>query len=238
MTQQTKNKGQSKWIYIGSASLLLGLLLAYFVLPGFQDFIHTSYQILSSGDRQRISEYVQGFGAWGPAIIIVTMVVQMFLIVVPSWLLMIVAVLAYGAVRGAALSIVAVFVASTIGYFLGKMFNTVTISRLVGQKQEKKMERFLDKYGFGAVFLFRLAPFLSNDAISFVGGLLSMGYWRFIGATLAGIIPLSALIGYFGQDTEKLRNGLIWIGGGSLVLYLAYVVWDYWFRKEQSDAEE
>lgn len=238
MTQQTKNKGQSKWIYIGSGSIIVGLLIAYFVLPGFQDFMNRSYQILSSGDQQRVSEYVQSFGVWGPVIIIVTMVVQMFLIVVPSWLLMIVAVLAYGAVWGAVLSVAAVFVASTIGYLLGKMLSAMTISRLVGQKQEQKMERFLDKYGFGAVFLFRLAPFLSNDAISFVGGLLRMGYWRFIGATLAGIIPLSALIGYFGQNTEKLKSGLIWIGGASLVLYLAYVVWDYWFRKEESEAEE
>jgi uncharacterized membrane protein YdjX (TVP38/TMEM64 family) len=55
---------------------------------------------------------------------------------------------------------------------------------------------------------------LSNDAISFVAGLLRMGYWRFIAATLAGIAPLTIFIAIMGQSNDTLLQGLLW---GSIV---------------------
>ena len=88
------------------------------------------------------------------------------------------------------------------------------------------MERYIDRYGFGAVVIFRVAPFLSNDAISMVGGILRMDYWKFIGATLLGITPLAVLTGYFGQNISTLKTGLIWIGSISLVLYSIYIIND------------
>jgi len=237
MSQSPKQYDRpSIWVYLFSGILLASLVAGYFLLPEFKKVVDEMYAALSSGEKQRISSYLRQFGLWGPVIIVLMMVVQMFLIVVPSWLLMIVSVLVYGPIWGALLSILAVFVASTVGYFLGAFLNTVTISKIIGQKEEQKMERFLEKYGFGAVFLFRLAPFLSNDAISFVGGMLKMGYWRFIGATLAGITPLAALIGYFGQSTDKLKTGLLWIGGTSLLLYGIYIIWDSRFRKAKQQS--
>jgi len=226
--EQSETPDQSRWVYIISGLLIAGLFAAYFILPSFQSFVDKTYRILSSGDQQRVTSYMQSFGFWGAAMIVVLMVVQMFLIVVPSWLLMIVAVLAYGPWWGGLLSVVAVTVASTIGYFIGINLSDITVYRIIGQKAEQKMERYLEQYGVGAVVIFRLAPFLSNDAISFVAGMLRMGYWRFIGATLAGIIPLSALIAYFGKDAGQLETGLMWIGGISLALYIAYIVYRQW----------
>ncbi len=55
----------------------------------------------------------------------------------------------------------------------------------------------MDDYGFWAIIVTRINPFLSNDAISFVGGLLRMGYWKFIGAiyveTLIGLETVNTL---------------------------------------------
>lgn len=224
--KQKKHSSSSKWIYIISGSLIAAAVASYFLIPDFQSFVDTTYRILTSNDRQRISEYMKGFGFWGPLVIVVTMIVQMFLIVVPSWLLMIVSVLAYGQFWGAVLSVVAVFVASTVGYFIGKALSEATINKLLGEKTERKMQDYIDQYGFGAVIIFRLAPFLSNDAISIIGGMLRMGYWKFIGATMLGIIPLSILIAFFGENTSTLKTGLLWVGGISLLLYIAYIIYE------------
>jgi uncharacterized membrane protein YdjX (TVP38/TMEM64 family) len=196
------------------------------LFPGFQEQINEAYQIFTSDDRERITEYVQQFGAWGPVVIILTMIAQMFLFVVPSWLLMIVTVLAYGKFWGVVLSIAAVFVASTVGYFIGRGLSENTLNRLIGEENEKKLEDTLHQYGVGAVVIFRLAPFLSNDAISFVAGILNMSYWRFIAATLAGITPLAVLIAYFSEDTERLKSGLVWVGAISLMGYIGYIIYD------------
>ena len=219
--------------YLLLAAVILTLVLSYFLIPGVQDALNESYQVFTSGDRERVSGYIRSFGAWGPLLIVLIMVIQMFLIVVPSWLLMVVSVIAYHPFWGVILSMVAVFIASTVGYMLGRWVGEVAVSNVVGEKGEKSSKRFIEKYGFGGVFLFRLVPFLSNDAISLVGGMLRMRYWRFIGATMGGTFPLALLIAYFAQDTETLKRGLYWIGGGGLLLYGGYVVWDHWFRERE-----
>ena len=119
-------------------------------------------------------------------------------------------------------SVVAVFSASTIGYFLGERLADPIKENLVGGKKYRKLSEFMKRHGFWAVVLFRISPFLSNDAISFVAGIIKMGYWKFIYATMVGIIPLAGAIAYFGKDTETLQTGLYWLGGTGLLIYIIY----------------
>ena len=217
---------QSKWPLVISGIIIVGLVGSYFLIPDVKEFVQGAFQILTSDDEQRISSWVDKLGWWGPLFIVIAMVLQMFLLVVPSPLLMVVAVLAYGPVWGAVLSIVAIFTASTIGYFIGQYLGEVTVSRLIGGKKEKKLKFYVERYGFWAVVITRLAPLLSNDAISFVGGILRMGYWKFITATLAGITPLAVLIAYFGENNDRLKTGLIWTSAISLVIFVLYIIYD------------
>lgn len=215
------------YVYGISGLLLLGLVVAYFAVPSFHAGVQEAYTVVTSGDKPRITRYVRQFGFWGPLIVVLIMVVQMFLIVVPSWLLMIIAILAYGPWWGGLLSVVAVAVASTVGYGVGKSLSKAALTRLVGERTEDKLEHTVNDYGAGAVVLFRLAPFLSNDAISFVAGMVKMGYLRFLLATLAGIIPLTVLIAFFSQDIDQLKQILAWVGGVGLGGYALYLVVQY-----------
>lgn len=210
-------------------------VLAYFVIPEFQIFLQEAWNVLSSGNEQRIKEWVSRFGWIGPAVIILAMILQMFLIVIPSFVLMVVAVLAYGPVLGSIISFVAIFSASSIGYFVGKFFGKFVVEKLIGEKQERKLEDFISDYGFWAVFVVRLNPMLSNDAISFAGGLLGMGYWRFIGASLLGITPLTIFIAFLGENNERLKTGLFWGSIVGLAIYLFYIWWDRNRRKKTKD---
>src|SRR5690606_5137706 len=118
------------------------------------------------------------------------------------------------------------FRSSSAAYGIGAYFGTPLIKRLLGQKTKEKVEGFIEDYGFWAVIITRLSPFLSNDAISFVAGILQMGYWRFIGATMIGILPLTALIAYLGENNDRLIEGLIWVSAITLVGFIGYVWWD------------
>lgn len=209
------------------------LVLAYFIFPSFQDFINTSWNILWSEDKERIRRYFESFGFWGPIAIIILMILQIFLIIFPSWLPMIVAVMAYGFWEGALISITGVFCASTIGFFLGKFLGEDSLEKALGKKQEKKMDFWVSEYGFWSVALFRVSPFLSNDAISIIAGMLGMRYRKFILATLTGIVPLAFAIAYFAEDPSTLKNGLYWIGGAGLVGYGIYVYIDFRNRKKK-----
>lgn len=223
--EETSVKQSKAPLYV-SLGLVAAVIAGYFLIPGVRDFFKEAWDVLTSDDQQRIQQWVGQFGWMGPVVIVLVMIVQMFLLVIPTPLIMVVSILAYGPFGGSLIILAGIFCASTIGYWIGRYFGPVIVGKLVGNKTEEKIESFIDDYGFWAVIVTRLSPFLSNDAISFVGGMLRMNYWRFIGATLAGITPLTALIAFLGENNERLKTGLIWGSVISIALFAAYVWWD------------
>ncbi len=217
---------QSKAPLIISVIIIIGLILAYFFIPDVQHFLNEAWNVLSSNDEERIKTWVDQFGWMGPLVIILAMTLQMFLLVLPSLGLMVVSILAYGPIWGSLIVLVAIFTASSVGYAIGRYLGSVIVKKLIGNKTEKKIGDFLEDYGFWAVIITRLNPILSNDAISFVAGVLKMSYWRFIGATMAGISPLILFIAVLGETTDILKTGLLWGSLISLILFLGYVWWD------------
>ncbi len=223
---ETASVKQSKLPLYISLAIIVSLVLSYFFIPGVQNFFMEAWNVLTSDDNARIKSWVGNFGWFGPVVLVLAMVAQMFLLVIPTIALMVVSVLAYGPVFGSLIILLSVFAASSVGYLIGSYFGPVIVEKLIGHKNEKKIGDFIDDYGFWAVIVTRLNPFLSNDAISFVGGILNMGYWKFIGATVIGIAPLTIFIAIIGKSTDSLKTGLLWGSVVSLVLFGLYVYWD------------
>ena len=230
---KTASVSKSKAPLYISLALVASIVACYFLIPSVQEFLDKAWAVLTSGDEKRITQWVDGFGWFGPVVLILAMIIQMFLIVIPSVALMVVSIIAYGPIWGSLIVFAAVFSASTIGYIIGRYFGPVIVERLIGEKNEQKIAHFIDDYGFWAVIVTRVNPFLSNDAISFVGRILKMTYWKFIGATLVGIAPLTIFIAILGRSTDQLKSGLLWGSLVSLVLFGAYVFWDKKKRKNK-----
>lgn len=223
----SKNFFQKYMSFIISGSVLLFLVIMYFAHEPFQESVKEAWDVLLSEDKDRIREYVQQFGILGPLALIVFIILQMFLIIFPSWLPIIIGVRAYGFWWGILINLVGVGIASTIGYFIGKKFKGI-----VGEKKYDKWQYWIDHYSFGTVVLFRISPFFSNDAISFIAGIFRMKYKKFMMATYAGMIPLSFAVAYFSQELERLEDGLYWIGGVGAVLYGFYIYMDQKKKKK------
>ena len=231
MTQKENNPKKSnlpKYLFL---FLIMGVVLSYFIFPSVEEFFKEAWDVLTSDDERRIKDWVQQFGWFGPVVIVLAMVLQMFLIVIPSIALMVVAILAYGPFIGSVIALAAVLIASSTGYLIGRLLGENVVVKMIGKKSEEKVVYYVDEYGFWAVVITRLNPVLSNDAISFVGGMLRMNYWKFIAATSLGIAPLILLIAYLGESNERLKNGLLWGSVISLVAFVGYVVWKQWKKK-------
>ncbi|MGY5850208.1 TVP38/TMEM64 family protein [Salegentibacter sp. F14] len=219
--------------FIISGSILGVSVLAYFALPSFGQFIDTTVNILINGNEEYTKEYFKDFGIWGPLAIIVFIILQMFLIVFPSWLPIIIAVRAYGFWWGILIALTGVVLASCIGYYIGKSFKGAFLTKVIGKKRMEKMDFWITNYSFGSVVLFRISPFLSNDAISFIAGMLQMKFKKFMLATLTGMVPLSIAIGIFSDDISELKSGLYWVGGLGLIAYVIYIYIDYTKRRSK-----
>lgn len=201
-----------------SAALVVLASAVYAFIPEVQNWIHKAVSILASNDKAVIESWIGSFSWFGPVLLVLAMVAQMFLVVVPTTALLVICILAYGPVWGSAIALVAIYAASSAGYFIGRAFGPFTTEKILGSKARQKTTVFLEKYGFWAIFITRLNPFLSNDVVSLVGGMLKMDYWKFTGASLAGIVPLILLIAVLGENTEDLLFLLFLCSAGLLLL--------------------
>ncbi|WP_051166997.1 TVP38/TMEM64 family protein [Hymenobacter norwichensis] len=216
-----------------SLGLIGALIAAYFLWPAFQTTAQEGFAVLKSGEQERIAAWMHQFGYWGPVVVVLLMVVQMFLFVVNVVALILVAVLAYGPWWGSLVALIGIIVASTVGYWLGHALGESFVRKVLGEKSERKVLGIVQCYGVWAVVIARLSPALSDDAISFVAGAARMGYWKFMGATVAGTIPLIALLAYLGEESNRLKTGLLWVSGVSLLLFGGYVWWNQHRQKDQ-----
>jgi uncharacterized membrane protein YdjX (TVP38/TMEM64 family) len=229
--EEERSGKQSKWPLIFTILIIVALVGAYFIVPGFQKEVDISWDVLTSGDKNRITTWVNQFGIWGPFLIMLAMLAQMFLLVINVVALMLVAIIAYGPVWGSLIAVAAVVFASTVGYLLGRKVGEAGVSKMIGNKTQRKLMDFVDNYGLWAIIIARISPFLSNDAVSIVAGLAKMNYLRFIGATLVGIVPLTILLAWLGEEHERLKSGLIWVSGVSLAVFVGYIFYDKYFKK-------
>lgn len=226
------NKKQSKLPLLISLGIIVFLIAAYFFLPSVHQQVNEGFHALMSKNKHRTEAWVRQFGLWGPLVIIMAMTLQTFLLFVPNFLLMIVAVICYGPWWGALISVLSVFSAASAGYFTGMYLGPYSVNKLIGEKTRKKIQGWVKHYGISVVVVIRTSPLLPNDALHFVAGLLRMGYWRFILATVAGTIPLAAIIAIFAGN-GKVDKGVLWTSVISTAVFILYLLIDYINRRKK-----
>lgn len=227
-TTTSNEQSESRWTWLIPLALIALLVGLYFAIPPYRDFADKAYSLLTGGNQEAFETWVRGFGVWGPMVILALMIMQTLLAFIPSVLIMVVTVVAYGPLWGGLLTWVGLMVAAAVGYGIGRAVGPATVYQLIGEKTESEVEGFVQDYGVWAIVAARVSPALSTDAVSFVAGLVKMGWLRFILATGAGILPLTVLIAFLGSDFQRLESGLIWVSVVSVVLFLGYVAFDKW----------
>lgn len=222
-----KARKASRWTLIVPLLVILALIALYFTWPEYRSFWQEAYARLASEDPQAIRDWISQFGAWSVLVIILLALLQTIIPILPSLGVMVASVLAFGPWQGGTLAWFSLLGAASLAYALGRAFGPVTIDRLIGQKTEQKIEGFMKKHGTLTVIAARLSPALSTDAVSIVAGLVRMNFWRFIGATAFGTLPLTILVAWLAGEIDRLESGLIWISVLSLSSLAIYLFWDH-----------
>lgn len=221
--KKPRSKGDKIVLFV-SIGIVVALVGCYFLIPSFHAGINNAFVVLTSDDQERIQDWVKQFKAWGPIVIILSMVAQMFALLIPNLLLFIIAIICYGPVWGPVICLGGVFLSSSIGYFIGKKLGPRAIDRFVSENTQKKIKVFVERYGVKAIFIARFSSF-SSDGISFVAGILEMSYRKYILSSLAGITPLLIILALYGNN-GNIERALIWIAAISLVGLGMYIFFD------------
>ena len=172
-----------------------------------------------------INRWVASAGLWGGVAVVGLMVIAVVASPLPSAPIALAAGAAYGHVLGTVLVV--------FGAELGAI-TAFLIARMLGRGMVKKWDV---GQGFSritgsqtllmwSVFLSRLLPFVSFDAVSYAAGLSRLSLWRFALATFAGIVPASFLLAHFGSLSMRdggRTAGMLALALGVMVIGVASV---------------
>jgi len=193
--------------------LLVGVVLGA-PTPIEQEVASVSSDIVR-GDVNALREYLDGYGEWAPVAAIVVMIVQALFLPIPGFVIVFANGLAFGFAGGVAVSLAGYAISSSICFGVTRFVGRSRIEWLVRRLGLDKVDRWISRYGVGAVFGFRLVPGFAFDGVSYAAGLTGVRYFRFVVATVLGSVPHTLLFVYLG---ERATEHLWWMVVGGMVV--------------------
>lgn len=183
--------------------VLLGLVAAYVLSTGFRSEVDRAAAILSRGDVVGLRDYILSFGLWAPAVSALLMVLQALLAPLPAFLLAFANGLAFGALRGGALSLASATLAAAVCFWVARSLGRRPVEALVGRTGLEAADRWLLRWGAHAVLFARLVPVVSFDVVSYAAGLTRVRFGAFLAATTIGAAPASFAYAYLGERAPR-----------------------------------
>lgn len=220
---------------VWGVAVLVGLVALYWALM-------ETGALSTLTNKQALREWVGQLGLWGPLAIIAMMIAAIVMSPIPSGPIAMVAGATYGPVWGTAYVVIGAEAGALIAFCIARLLGYEAMQRW---SRIRPMLNWLgkDRSQTGlmlVVFASRLVPFISFDAVSYAAGLTPLAFWRFVIATLAGVIPTAYLITRFGEvlittDIRGLTVALILISGITLLPILAKLLWVWRKRRDNSN---
>lgn len=137
------------------------------------------------------------------------------LLPVPSSIVMYGNGLVLGLLKGALLSLVAVFVSSTIGYYLGRFSN-------FRARSDQRATAIMQKYGPLGIIITRGIPILSESVV-FTAGYNRMNFRLFTVLNLIGYLPVCFIYAYFGNLAQNTNLFLMSFTASMVVSLLLWI---------------
>ncbi len=188
-------------------------------------------------DAASVQRIAASLGPLGPVAVIALMALAIVISPIPSGPIAVAAGALYGTAGGAVLVIAGAFLGAVTAFgsarWLG--FDAVRRSRnpvlrwITAPRPQTTLMLI--------VFLSRLIPFISFDAVSYAVGITDLSFRRFAAATILGIIPISIALaavgdGMIGADADWMP-WVILAGGVTLLPVAARWVWLSLLRTRQ-----
>lgn len=179
-------------------------------------------------NKEALRAWIEQLGPWGPLGIITLMITAIVLSPIPSAPIAMVAGAAYGSFWGTVIVVIGAEAGALLAFAIARSLGYEAIHRW--RRVRPVLEWLCRDRSQGAlmlvIFVSRLMPFISFDAVSYAAGLTPLAFWRFVVATLAGIIPTAYLITTFGgvlitTDSGLVTLSLILISGVTLLPFVA-----------------
>ncbi|MGD0727220.1 MAG: TVP38/TMEM64 family protein [Spirochaetia bacterium] len=175
---------------------------------------------------QVLRDWVEGWGAWAPAIFIALQSLQVIVFAIPGEVAQIAGGYLFGTWQGTLLSVAGILIGSTTSFFLARALGRPFVAAIAPAAQVEKIEKLLGSRSARVVFfLLFLIPGIPKDILCYVAGLTPMGFPFFVGASMVGRLPGivgSSVIGSAAASSKWVLAGIV--GAAAAALFGAGVI--------------
>jgi uncharacterized membrane protein YdjX (TVP38/TMEM64 family) len=184
------------------------------------------------GHFAALRTYIRSLGAGGLALLLGLMVAHA-VVFYPGEIITATAGYVYGFGPGLGLVLGGWFLTALLSYALGRAIGAPLLRALLGHHFDR-LEAFVADGGASLLLAGRLIPVVPFAALGYVAGATHVNLWRFSWTTVAGYLPLTALVAYLGSDARTLSLGdpLVWIA----VVAAALLVSSHWVLRRHRRA--
>lgn len=170
-------------------------------------------------DMHAISESMHRSGFWGPVVLFVLFVLQVFLAFIPGQALMVACGYLYGFWGGFLLSWLSLAVGGEIAYVLARKYGRPFAERWIAPDVLSRWDKAAQGQGIGFFAIMLTMPLVPNDAMCYVAGLGTISHRRFSLANLLGRGIACTLTSAAGA----LGDSLSWLGWAVIIAIFCIV---------------
>jgi uncharacterized membrane protein YdjX (TVP38/TMEM64 family) len=156
------------------------------------------------GDRDRIIEYIQGFGPWGPIVLFLILGAQVFLAVIPGHAFMVAGGYVYGLAVGSLITQLSTVITSQLAYLLARRYGRPFVNRMAPAHVIDRWNGLAERQG-GIFFFFSfILPIFPSDLMCSIAGLTSISSRKFFVANFFGRLPCAIFITLIGSHGVEM----------------------------------
>jgi uncharacterized membrane protein YdjX (TVP38/TMEM64 family) len=182
--------------------------------------------------------YVRGFGLWAPLISLLLMLLQSVIAPLPGSIVASMNGVIFGVWWGTLLSWAGGMLGATASFWLARLLGQRVVERWFGGGRLERIEAIGAAQGFWLVLIARLTPLVSFDLISYLAGLSSIGFARFMLATAIGMLPGTFAWTALGHDLALAQTTTWRLSLLALFAIVAALAGRWWRRYAARPASE
>ncbi|WP_433748763.1 TVP38/TMEM64 family protein [Falsibacillus pallidus] len=152
-----------------------------------------------------VMEWIQHYKAFGPAVGILLPVIEAVIPFLPLFLLVMANASAFGLWWGFLFSWIGAVAGSMLVFFLFRYFGKKKLFHFFERhKHVKRMMEWVDRHGFGPLFLLLCFPFTPSALVNIVAGLSHISPGKYFFVSAASKMVMIFMISFIGHDPAAL----------------------------------
>lgn len=188
-------------------------------------------ELLSAGNVERMTERLRSLWPWTPLVSLLLLTVETVIPPLPAWPMLVANATIYGIWGGIALSWLGGLSGAICTFWIARTFGRSYVEKRLKPEHLQTVDSISREKGFVILLLARIFPLTSLDILSFLAGLSSISFSRFLLATAIGLIPSVSTYTLFAHDLLVTRAVTTRVSILVGVIVLAYGAYRLYIRR-------